>query len=83
VLPSAKDRAKDMSIVNIANTLLHSVAPVLAGFILALTHSYSVLYIAETIFVLLGIFTVTPIKVVRSRNRPPGSQHFAGNRVQE
>jgi MFS family permease len=65
VLPSAKNRAKDMGIINIANTLPHSVAPVLAGFILALTHSYSVLYFAATIFVLLGIFTVMPIKAVR------------------
>jgi MFS family permease len=65
VLPSAENRAKDMGIVNIANTLPHSVAPVLAGFILALTHSYSVLYLAATIFVLLGIFTVMPIKAVR------------------
>jgi MFS family permease len=65
VLPSAKNRAKDMGIINIANTLPHSVAPVLAGFIIALTHSYSVLYIAATIFVLLGILTVTPIKAVR------------------
>jgi MFS family permease len=65
VLPSAKNRAKDMGIINIANTLPHSVAPVLAGFILALTHSYSLLYFAATIFVLLGIFTVMPIKAVR------------------
>src|SRR5437660_796432 len=65
VLPSAKSRAKDMGIINIANTLPHSVAPVLAGFILAQTHSYSVLYIAATIFVLLGILTVMPIKAVR------------------
>ncbi len=65
VLPSAKDRAKDMGIINIANTLPHSVAPVLAGFILALTHNYSVLYIFATIFVLLGILTVMPIKAVR------------------
>ena len=65
VLPSAKDRAKDMGIVNIANTLPHSLAPVMAGFILALTHSYSLLYIAATVFVLLGIFTVMPIKAVR------------------
>nr|HET6901134.1 MFS transporter [Ktedonobacteraceae bacterium] len=65
VLPSAKNRAKDMGIINIANTLPHSVAPVFAGFILALTHSYSFLYIAATIFVLLGILTVLPIKAVR------------------
>ena len=65
VLPSAKNRAKDMGIVNIANTLPHSLAPVIAGFILGMTHSYSFLYIAATIFVLLGIFTVMPIKAVR------------------
>jgi MFS family permease len=65
VLPSAKDRAKDMGIVNIANTLPHSLAPVIAGLALALTHSYSFLYIAATVFVLLGIFTVLPIKSVR------------------
>ena len=65
VLPSAKDRAKDMGIINIANTLPHSIAPVIAGFVLALTHNYSVLYIAATIFVLLGVFTVMPIKAVR------------------
>jgi len=65
VLPSAKDRAKDMGIINIANTLPHSIAPVIAGFVLALTHSYSVLYIAAAIFVLLGVFTVMPIKAVR------------------
>ena len=36
VLPSAKNRAKDMGIINTANTLPHSVAPVFAGLILAL-----------------------------------------------
>jgi len=65
VLPSAENRAKDKGIVNIANTLPHSRAPVLAGVILALTHSYSFLYIAATIFVLPGILVVIPIKAVR------------------
>lgn len=65
VLPSAKDRAKDMGIINIANTLPHSLAPVIAGFILATTHNYSLLYIFATIFVLLGILTVMPIKAVK------------------
>jgi MFS family permease len=66
VLPSAENRAKDMGIVNIANTLPHSVAPVFAGFILGLTNgNYTFLYIAATVFVLLGIFTVMPIKAVR------------------
>ena len=66
VLPSAKSRAKDMGIINIANTLPHSIAPVFAGFILGLTSgNYTFLYIAATIFVLLGILTVMPIKAVR------------------
>lgn len=65
VLPSAENRAKDMGIINIANTLPHSLAPVLAGAILALTHSYSFLYVAAAIFVLLGILVVMPIKAVR------------------
>jgi MFS family permease len=65
VLPSAKNRAKDMGMFNIANTLPHSIAPVIAGLILAMTHSYSFLYFAATVFVLLGIFTVLPIKAVR------------------
>jgi hypothetical protein len=38
---------------------------VLAGFILALTHNYLALYIVATIFVLLDILTVMPIKAVR------------------
>jgi MFS family permease len=65
VLPSAENRAKDMGIVNIANTLPHSLAPLLAGIILALTHNYSALYIIAAVFVLLGILTVLPIKSVR------------------
>lgn len=66
VLPSAEDRGKDMGIVNIANTLPHSIAPVFAGVILALTgNSYVFLYIAAALFALLGILTVRPIKAVR------------------
>jgi MFS family permease len=66
VLPSAENRAKDMGIFNIANTLPHSLAPVMAGVILGLTNgNYTFLFVAATIFLLLGIFTVFPIKAVR------------------
>lgn len=66
VLPSAENRGKDMGIVNIANTLPHSLAPVFAGAILAMTqNNYTVLYIAAAIFALLGILTVRPIKAVQ------------------
>ena len=66
VLPSAENRAKDMGIINIANTLPHSLAPVIAGFILGLTSGdYTLLYVGAGIFLFLGIFTVFPIKAVR------------------
>ena len=66
VLPKAEERGKDMGIINIANTLPHSLAPVLAGVILALTQSnYFFLYFAAALFALLGILTVRPIKAVR------------------
>ncbi len=66
VLPSAEDRAKDMGIFNIANTLPHSLAPVIAGLVLSLTNgNYTFLFVAATIFLLLGIFTVFPIKAVK------------------
>lgn len=65
VLPSAEDRAKDMGIANIANTLPQALAPVIAGAILGLSHSYTLLYVAAAVFVLLGIIVVMPIKAVR------------------
>lgn len=65
VLPSAESRAKDMGIVNIAQTLPQSLAPVMAGLILFLTHSYTVLYCVAAVFVLLGIAVVMQIKGVQ------------------
>jgi MFS family permease len=64
-LPSAENRAKDMGIANIASTLPQALAPVIAGAILGLTQSYTLLYAAAAAFVLLGIAAVVPIKVVR------------------
>ena len=54
-----------MGIVNIANTLPHSIAPIIAGVLLGMTHSYTFLYIVAAFFVLLAILTVLPIKAVR------------------
>lgn len=66
VLPSAENRGKDMGIINIANTLPHSLAPVLAGAILSITqNNYTFLYVAAATFALLGILTVRPIKAVQ------------------
>jgi MFS family permease len=65
VLPSAEGRAKDMGIANIAGQLPQALAPVLAGVILSLAQSYTILYVVAAVFVLLGIIVVTPIKAVR------------------
>ncbi len=65
VLPSAEGRGKDLGIINIASTLPQSLAPVLAGVILGVSHSYTLLYVGAAVFVLLGILVVQPIKVVR------------------
>ncbi len=64
-LPSAEDRAKDMGIANIGTTLSQALAPVIAGAILGLAHSYMLLYVVAAVFVLLGIIVVQPIKAVR------------------
>jgi MFS family permease len=65
VLPSNSDRAKDMGIINIDNTLPQSLAPALAAPILATTHSYLVLFVLAGIVTLIGSFVVQPIKSVR------------------
>lgn len=65
VLPSAQNRAKDMGIVNIANTLPQSLAPAVAVFIINTTHSYFMLFLVGAIIAALGMLSVLPIKAVR------------------
>jgi MFS family permease len=65
VLPSNSDRAKDMGIINIANTLPQTLAPAIAAPILTLTHSYLVLFVLAGVVTLIGSFIVQPIKSVR------------------
>lgn len=65
VLPNAHDRAKDMGIIGIANTLPGSLGPLVAAPILTLTHSYLVLFVLGGLISLAGSFIVQPIKSVR------------------
>ena len=65
VLPSAESRAKDMGVANIASTLPQVLVPVIAGAILGLFHSYTLLFLVTGIIVLLGSIVVVPIKAVR------------------
>lgn len=70
VLPRAEDRAKDLGVVNIANTLPQVMAPVMAGVVITLLKSsgyataYSVLYVAAAVMTLLGAVLVMRIRSV-------------------
>lgn len=65
VLPSANNRAKDLGIINIANTLPQSLGPVVAAFLISLFHSYAVLFFVGALVALLSGLLVQPIKSVR------------------
>ncbi len=72
VLPNAEDRAKDLGVINIANSGPQVLAPFLAGAIVAVLKgsennydfAYMVLYLFAAALTLLGAFLVTRIKGV-------------------
>jgi MFS family permease len=64
VLPAANDRAKDLGVINIANTLPQVLAPVLAAGVLALNLGYSALYTVAAAVSILGSILVVQIKSV-------------------
>ncbi|SFO88884.1 Na+/melibiose symporter [Amycolatopsis arida] len=65
VLPAAGDRAKDLGIVNLANTAPQAFAPAIAGGIIATLGSYTVLYLTAGAIALVGAALVLPIRSVR------------------
>jgi MFS family permease len=65
VLPSERDRAKDMGMINIANILPQTLGSALAIPILSLTHSYSLLFALTGLITLAGSWVVVGIKSVR------------------
>lgn len=65
VLPTARDRAKDLGIVNLANTAPQALAPMIAGAIIALLDSYTVLYLSAGLIALAGAVLILPIRSVR------------------
>jgi MFS family permease len=65
VLPAASDRAKDLGIVNLANTAPQAFAPLIAGGIIALLGSYTVLYLSAGVIALAGAALILPIRSVR------------------
>ncbi|HEX5406343.1 MAG TPA: MFS transporter [Pseudonocardiaceae bacterium] len=64
VLPAAADRAKDLGVINVANSLPQVVGPAVAGLVLAATHSYPILFALSAIATLGGAVTVMRIKSV-------------------
>ena len=64
VLPTAEGRAKDLGIINIANSGPQVLAPVIAGPIVAGLGGYTVLFLTSTVLALLGAALVWRIKSV-------------------
>jgi MFS family permease len=61
VLPAAADRAKDLGVINIANSLPQVVGPVIAGAVLGTTHSYPALFALSALATLAGGATITRV----------------------
>lgn len=65
VLPSSADFGKDLGILNIAATLPQTLAPALAGLIVASIDSYTALFPVGIVLALAGSVAVLRIKSVR------------------
>lgn len=65
VLPSADAAGKDLGILTIATTLPQALTPLLVWALIALTGSYTSVFIAGIVFALAGALTVLPIRSVR------------------
>ncbi len=65
VLPAARDRGKDLGVINIANSAPQVLGPALAAPIVAHAGGYPVLFLAAGLVTLLGAVLVLPIRSVR------------------
>jgi MFS family permease len=68
VLPEGgKEAAKDLGVLNIANSLPQSIAPAIAPIFLAIGGggNYTALFIAAALFALFGALSIQPVKGVR------------------
>jgi MFS family permease len=64
VLPSARDRAKDLGVINIANSLPQVIAPAIAAPVVKVLGGYPVLYVLAAAVTLVGAVLVKKIKSV-------------------
>jgi MFS family permease len=65
VLPAAVDRARDLGVINIANSAPQVLGPVIAAPLVTTLGGYTVLYIVTAIITILGAVAIVPIKSVR------------------
>jgi MFS family permease len=64
VLPSARDRAKDLGVINIANSLPQVIAPAIAAPVVKVLGGYPVLYTLAAVVTLAGAVLVKKVKAV-------------------
>lgn len=64
ILPSGDEAAKDLGVLNLANTMGNVTAPVLAGFVISMV-GYRFMFPAEAIVCLLSGFLISRIKGVK------------------
>jgi MFS family permease len=64
VLPSARDRAKDLGVINIANSLPQVIAPAIAAPVVKVLGGYPVLYGLAAAVTLLGAVLVRKVRSV-------------------
>ncbi|HET6287975.1 MAG TPA: MFS transporter, partial [Amycolatopsis sp.] len=64
VLPAAQDRAKDLGVINIANSLPQVVAPMLTAPILAYLGGYPSLFAASALSTVIAAVLVTRVRGV-------------------
>jgi MFS family permease len=65
VLPAARDRAKDLGVINIANSAPQVLAPAVAAPIVAHLGGYPVLYAVTAAVTVAGALLILPIRSVR------------------
>lgn len=64
VLPAAKDRARDLGVINIANTMPQILAPVFASILVTTLGGYSSLFLAVALVMVLAGYLVRYIRSV-------------------
>ncbi|WP_223690710.1 MFS transporter [Leifsonia poae] len=63
VLPDAKAAGRDLGVAGLATNLGQALGPALAGFVVALSGGYAVVWVAALVLVALAAVTILPVRV--------------------